>query len=86
MQVSVEITMSPLRDDYEQHIIDLIKVLRKSRFTVIENSLSTQIFGKYSDVLPFLTQAIEDSMSQQEAVVYFLKLVKTDRSDYKPHF
>lgn len=86
MNVSVELTMSPLQNDYESHIIDFIKVLRHSKFTVLENPLSTQVYGAYDEVMPFLTKAIGESMAAQDAVLVYMKLVKTDRSDYKPHF
>ncbi|MDP5101524.1 MAG: thiamine-binding protein [Nonlabens sp.] len=86
MNISVELTMSPLQDGYEPHIIDFIKVLRASKFTVLENPLSTQVYGKYDEVMPFLTKAIGDSMAAQDAVLVYMKLVKSDRSDYTPHF
>lgn len=86
MNVSVELTMSPLQNDYESHIIDFIKVLRSSKFTVLENPLSTQVYGVYDEVMQFLTKAIGESMAAQEAVLVYMKLVKTDRSDYIPHF
>jgi uncharacterized protein YqgV (UPF0045/DUF77 family) len=86
MQISVELTMSPLQDDFERHIIDFIKTLRDSSFTVLENPLSTQIFGDYDQLMPFLTDAIGTSMASQDAVLIYMKIVKTNRSDYKPHF
>ncbi len=64
MQVSIELTMSPLQDDFEQHIIKFIKVLRSSEFTVLENPLSTQIFGEFTRLMPFLTQAMNESMAR----------------------
>jgi uncharacterized protein YqgV (UPF0045/DUF77 family) len=86
MKISVELTMSPLKDDFEKHIIDFIKVLRTSEFTVLENPLSTQIFGEYHALMSFLTNAIGESMESQDAVLIYMKIVKTDRSDYTPHF
>ncbi|WP_194851449.1 thiamine-binding protein [Nonlabens antarcticus] len=86
MEVSIELTMSPLQDDFEQHIINFIKVLRASSFKVMENPLSTQIYGPYSSLMPFLVDAIEESLSEQDAVLIYMKLVKSNRADYKPHF
>lgn len=86
MEVSVELTMSPLQDDFEQHIINFIKVLRASPFKVLENPLSTQIYGDYSSLMSFLVDAIEESLSEQDAVLIYMKLVKSNRADYKPHF
>ncbi len=45
MEISVELTLSPLQDDYEQHVIRFIKRLRASGLMVMENPLSTQVFG-----------------------------------------
>ncbi len=86
MEISVELTMSPLASDYEQHIIDFIKVLRSSSFTVLENPLSTQIYGEYGALMSFLVEAIEESISNQNAVLIYMKLVKSNRADYQPHF
>jgi len=86
MEVSIELTMSPLQDDFESHIIDFVKVLRASEFEVLENPLSTQIYGAYEQLMPFLTQAIQESISKQNAVLIYMKLVKSNRADYKPHF
>ena len=46
MDISVELTLTPLKDDYESVIKDFIKSLRKSEFKIIETPLSTQIYGK----------------------------------------
>ena len=54
MKVSIELTFTPLKDDYEPHIIAFIKSLRASKFTVLENPLSTQIYGDYNKVMSFL--------------------------------
>ncbi|WP_124979024.1 hypothetical protein [Nonlabens xiamenensis] len=86
MEVSVELTMSPLDDNYESHIIDFIKTLRASGFTVLENPLSTQVFGPYQPLMAFLTEAIGESMKKQNAVLIYMKMVKSNRSDYEPFF
>ncbi len=86
MKISVELTLTPLKDDYEPHIIDFIKRLRASEFKVLENPLSTQIYGDYDAVMPFLTQEIKRSFSDLDIVVLQMKIVKSDRSAYKPHF
>ena len=86
MEVSIELTMSPLQDDFEPHIINFIKALRASEFEVLENPLSTQIYGDYNKLMPFLTEAIENSISKQDAVLIYMKLVKSNRADYKPYF
>lgn len=86
MQISVDLTLSPLQDDYEAHVIDFIKVLRASKFKVLENPLSTQIFGEINELMSFLTEAIETSFENTDISVLTMKVVKTNRSKYEPHF
>lgn len=86
MKISVDLTLSPLQDDYEKHVINFIKHLRASEFTVLENPLSTQIFGDYDKLMPFLTQEIKRSFAEVDISVLQMKIVKTDRSDYEPNF
>ena len=86
MDISVELTLMPLNDDFEQPIKDFIKRLRQSSFTVIENPLSTQVYGEYKAVMGFLTTEIEAAFASQEHIVVNLKMVKGDRSGYEPSF
>jgi uncharacterized protein YqgV (UPF0045/DUF77 family) len=86
MNISIDLTLSPLQDDYERHVIAFIKALRSSEFTILENPLSTQIFGDYDTLMPFLTQEIKRSFEGVDISVLTMKLVKTDRSDYEPNF
>ncbi|WP_179353013.1 hypothetical protein [Winogradskyella vidalii] len=86
MNISIELQLSPLKDDWEPHIIDFIKHLRASEFKVLENPLSTQIYGDFDTLMPFLTQEIKRSFSGIDIAVLQMKIVKTDRSDYEPHF
>lgn len=86
MKISVEITLLPLQNDFEEYIIAFIKKLRTSKFTVLENPLSTQIYGDYEELMPFLTNEIKSSFKNQENTVINLKIVKSDRSNYEPNF
>ncbi|NQX78115.1 thiamine-binding protein [Gilvibacter sp.] len=86
MNVSVELTLSPLQDEFEAPIIAFIKTLRASGLTVLENPLSTQVYGPYDEVMELLNGAIKDAFIDLNQVVLYLKMVKTDRSDYEPHF
>lgn len=86
MKISVELTYTPLKDEYETHIIAFIKALRQSGFKVLENPLSTQVYGDYDKVMPFLQDEIKKAFSEVDIAVLQMKLVKTDRSDYEPYF
>ncbi len=86
MQVSIELTLTPLQNDYEEHIIRFIKRLRASEFTILENPLSTQVYGEYDKVMSFLTQEIKNAFGDMDHVLVYMKMVKSNRSDYEPNF
>lgn len=86
MKISVELTLSPLQDDFEAPIKKFIKTIRASGFRVIENPLSTQVYGDYDKVMEFLTEEIRESFLAIDHVVLTMKLVKSDRSDYAADF
>ena len=86
MNISVELTLSPLQDNFETPIIQFIKKLRASGLTVLENPLSTQVFGDYDEVMELLNSEIKESFKNLDHVVLTMKVVKSDRSDYEPHF
>jgi uncharacterized protein YqgV (UPF0045/DUF77 family) len=81
MKVSVDISLYPIKNDYREPILDFIQDLKNSEFTVIENSLSTQIFGDYDQVMPFLNSKIKDVFFDDNLYVFVLKIVKGDRSE-----
>lgn len=86
MKISVELTFSPLQDDYEEHIINFIKKLRASGLTVLENPLSTQLYGTYEEVMTILNIEILSAFELMDKGLLFMKIVKTDRSGYEPNF
>jgi len=86
MKISVELTLMPLQQDFETPIIDFIKRLRNSKFKVLENPMSTQIYGDYDELIPYLTNEIKATLEQQENAVLNVKIVTSDRSTYEPNF
>ena len=86
MKISVELTFSPLQNDFEEHIINFIKKLRASGLTILENPLSTQIFGEYDVVMNILNTEIKTAFEMMDKGLLYMKIVKSDRSDYEPHF
>jgi uncharacterized protein YqgV (UPF0045/DUF77 family) len=86
MNISVELTFSPLQDDFENHIINFIRNLRASGLTILENPLSTQVFGEYAKVMQVLHTEIETAFELMDKGLLFMKIVKSDRSEYEPHF
>ncbi len=86
MEISVELTLTPLQDDFEPAIINFIKALRHSGLTVIENPLSTQVYGDYDAVMEVLQKEMKTALNAIERGLMYIKIVKSDRSDYEPHF
>ena len=84
MNVSIEITLAPLQENYEEPIKAFIRTLRDSNFVVQENPLSTQVYGELQPIMIFLTSAIEASFDSLAAGMIHLKIVKSNRSDYVP--
>ncbi|GAA3570663.1 thiamine-binding protein [Snuella lapsa] len=86
MKISVELTLTPLHDDYEPVIIHFIKKLRATGLKVLENPLSTQVYGDYDVVMRLLTAEIKEAFELMERGLLLMKIVKSDRHDYEPHF
>ena len=86
MNISVELTLTPLQDDFEPAIINLIKRLRVSGLTILENPLSTQVYGDYDTVMSVLQKEMKIALMAIENGLLYIKIVKSDRSDYEPHF
>ncbi len=86
MKISVELTLTPLKSSYVKTIKQFIQNLRNTGFTVIENPLSTQLYGEYDQVMSSLLPLVKSTFEQEDAVMLHLKLVKGDRSHYEPDF
>tara|TARA_R110002050_G_scaffold110892_3_gene223599 strand:+ start:9971 stop:10231 length:261 start_codon:yes stop_codon:yes gene_type:complete len=86
MNISVELTLSPLQDTFEDIIIHFIKKLRASGLIVLENPLSTQVYGEYDNVMNILNTEIKEAFELMDKGLLHIKIVKSDRSTYEPHF
>ncbi|WP_298417057.1 YkoF family thiamine/hydroxymethylpyrimidine-binding protein [uncultured Kordia sp.] len=86
MNISVELTLTPLQDDFETPIINFIKKLRASEYTVLENPLSTQIYGDYDGIMKLLTSEVKMAFEKENNILLTMKIVKSDRSNYEPTF
>ena len=86
MKISVELTLTPIQDNFEPAIIHFIKKLRASGLEVLENPLSTQIYGDYDDVMSLVTTEIKEAFDLIERGLLYMKIVKSDRHGYEPHF
>ncbi|WBX76314.1 hypothetical protein PG911_17060 [Tenacibaculum ovolyticum] len=86
MKISVELTLTPLQNEFEAPIINFIKKLRASGLTVLENPLSTQVYGDYDTVMKLVTSELKNTFELIDSGILFMKIVKSDRSNYEPSF
>ena len=86
MKLSIELTLTPLKNDFIVSIKSFIKHLRGLGFDIIENPLSTQIYGDFDLIMNKLVPLIKKTFDEEESIMLHLKMVKGDRSKYKPDF
>ncbi len=86
MNISVELTLTPLQDSFEEPIINFIKSLRASGLRVLENPLSTQVYGPYDLVMNLIQTELKEAFEALDQGLLYMKVVKADRSQYEPHF
>lgn len=77
MKTSIEISMYPLTPDYEAPILNFIKRLHTHPNLRIEtNSMSTQVFGNYDDIMNAVQQAMKTSLEQGDTTVMVMKVLR----------
>ena len=86
MKISVELTLTPLHDDYEPVIQSFIEDLRNSGCKLIETPLSTQIYGNYDLVMDVIRDNTKKVFENTQNVILNSKIISHDRSDYSPDF
>lgn len=79
MNISVDLSLYPLKNEFESQIVAFIASLRKSPFKVLENPLSTQVYGPYDEVLPFLFKEIKIIFNEEPDAVFVIKIVNGNR-------
>ena len=82
MRISVDISLYPLTEDYVEPILAFIAQLESNAKLIVKrNSLSTQIFGEYRDVMDVMDKAMEIVFKQLPHSVFSVKFIGTDRAD-----
>jgi uncharacterized protein YqgV (UPF0045/DUF77 family) len=76
MEIGIEISLYPLNSDFIPPIEDFIDRLnRNGRFKVLTNSMSTQIFGRYEDLLGALTREMRVTFETGGKAVFVMKVL-----------
>lgn len=82
MRISVDISLYPLTEQYVEPILAFIDQLENNpKLVVKRNSLSTQVFGEYQDVMAAMNSQIEAVFAAMPHSAFVLKMVGTDRAD-----
>ncbi len=81
MNVSVEISLYPLCDDYIPPIQAFIDRLKgHAELKVIGNTMSTQVYGEYTRVLEIVSQEMQATHGQTPKAAFVMKVLNGDLS------
>lgn len=76
MNIGVEISLYPLRDQYIPPIRGFIERLNTDgRFKVITNDMSTQLFGPYDAIMQALQRELRPTFEQDGKAVFVMKVL-----------
>ncbi|WP_299587357.1 hypothetical protein [uncultured Microbulbifer sp.] len=86
MQLSVEISMYPLKDEYIPSIQAFIARLNShSDLRVITNTMSTQVFGEYDLLMDILKIEMRKSYEQFGRAIFVCKFIDGDLAPAESH-
>ena len=78
MKISVDISYYPLEVQFIPHIKNFIARMNEYKNLVVNtNTMSTQVFGEYFDVMTALTNEIHGSFEQPHSV-FVMKIINAD--------
>lgn len=82
MRISLDISLYPLTEDYIEPILAFINKIEANDLLVVKrNSLSTQVFGEYRDVMDCIDVEMENVFAVLPHSVFAMKFIGTDRAD-----
>lgn len=82
MQATIEISMYPLREDYEPAIIDFINDLKSNNELRIRvNPTATHVFGEFTMVTAAVNASIQRVFEKYGKVVFAMKVLNGDLED-----
>lgn len=86
MEATVEISMYPLHEEYEQFILKFIEDLKKqSGFEVRVNESSTHLFGDYDAIMDALKEGMRRSYQQYDKTVFVMKVLGSNLKGSADH-
>ena len=83
MQVSIDVSLYPLNEKFILPIDEFINDLKKyNNIEIRTNSMSTQLFGEFDDLMSILKIEIEKTFKKEINSVLNLKIVNGDSRKY----
>jgi len=80
MEISVDISMYPLQQEFEAPILAFISQLKKEdTVEVVRNELSTQIHGDYKIIMALLEKEMFSVFTEIPDSIFVLKFVGNNR-------
>ncbi|HFQ62411.1 MAG TPA: hypothetical protein ENK39_08980 [Epsilonproteobacteria bacterium] len=80
MEISVDISMYPLQQEFEAPILAFISQLEKEgTVEVVRNELSTQIHGDYKTIMALLEKEMFSVFTEIPDSIFVLKFVGNNR-------
>ena len=77
MNVTLEMSLYPLNENYKSIILNFIAQLHEQdEVKVITNGMSTQLFGTYDAVMQLVTPAIKQIYEENEQAMFVMKMGK----------
>ncbi len=82
MEISVDISLYPLQEDYSKPILAFIKGLEKNpNISVKKNQLSTQIYGDYDEVMALINAEMKAVFEAMPHSAMVMKFIGNNRAD-----
>lgn len=76
MQITIEISMYPLAQDYEHHIVDFINRLKSHDVILVKsNAMSTYVQGNFDVVWEIMRQELKKTFESGVPVSNVLKII-----------
>lgn len=76
MEIAVELSLYPLDADYIPPIKAFLERIHADpRVKIVTSSMSTQVIGRYEDVLGLLTQEMRAAFEQGGKAVFVMKVL-----------
>ena len=79
MQITIDVSMYPLDQDYKPPIKDFIRQLHRcSELVLVTNQISTQVRGEFDAVTAALNACMKQTMQGGSKVIFVTKYINAD--------